>query len=401
MITARAGRPIEIKAVSAKDPSKDRPIEKTGLNFVDDPMKLATSSEIDLVVELIGGADGVAKELVETSLTYGKSVVTANKALIANHGLELAELAEKHSVLLAFEAAVAGGIPVVKALRESLAGNQLRAVYGILNGTCNYILSEMGKTGAVFDDILKEAQDKGYAEADPGFDIDGVDAAHKLAILAAIAFGMAPQLHTLRTEGIRKITPMDTEYAAKLGYKIKLVACAEKTDNGILQTVEPCLVPEESPLYHVGNVLNAVKLKADLVGSVFLEGPGAGGDATASSVIADIIDVARDVRYYPFGISCKALSADKSLKERPGEHHFYVRLFSNDQAGALADITRVFHGNNISLDIIQQPKHVAGEVSPVILTTHPTTQRAVEAACAAIGALETVVSEPQCLRIIS
>lgn len=400
LLAARAGRAIEVTAISARNPEKQRPFDMDGLAFMPNPLALATSSHVDCVVELIGGEEGTARKLVQAALENGKPVVTANKALIAHHGLELAELAEEQGITLAFEAAVAGGIPVVKTLREGLASNKFTAVRGILNGTCNYMLSEMGASKREFEDILKEAQDKGYAEADPGFDVDGVDAAHKLAILSAIAFGHAPHMHSVQTEGIRDITPTDMQFAQALGYSIKLLGSAHQTPSGIMQRVCPYLVPVESSLGQVHGVTNGVSMQADLIGELFMQGPGAGGDATASSVIADIMDIARGVTYFPFGIPTKELTRDAPPKNDQSQMQYYIRTATNDQPGALADITRVCHGNNISVDIAQQPRHIAGEPSPLILTTHATTDHAIRAACASISVLPTVVTEPLAIRIL-
>ena len=400
LLATRTGKRVNIAAVSARDLSKDRPIDMGSLHVVPDPMELATSDNIDCVVELIGGAEGVAKELVTTALEQGKHVVTANKALIAHHGLELAEIAEKNQVQLAFEAAVAGGIPVVKTLRESLAGNQCSTIRGILNGTSNYILSEMGKSKRPFADILKDAQDKGYAEADPTFDIDGTDAAHKLCILSSIAFGTTPQIQSVHKEGMEHITPADLEYAAQLGYAVKIIGTATQTDHGVIQGVYPTMVPLDSPLAQVHDVLNAVSLDGDKVGSVFLEGPGAGGDPTASSVVADIADIARGTHYFAFGAPTTTLNA-----QRPPKHQlqtsYYLRTATSDQAGVLADITRIYHGQNISVDIMVQPRHTTGEPAELVFKTHPTTEESIHAAVAAIGALPTVVTEPQIIRIMS
>lgn len=400
LLAARAGRPITITAVTARDPDKDRPFNKDGLKFLANPMELATNDNVDCVVELIGGESGIAKDLVRSALAHGKHLVTANKALIARHGFELAEIAEEQGVTLAFEAAVAGGIPVVKALREGLSGNQISAVYGILNGTCNFILTNMMKTGRSFDVVLKEAQDKGYAEADPTFDVDGIDTAHKLAILASIAFGTAPQIGSVTTEGIRHITLEDLKYAAELDFAIKLLGSATMTEQGIVQGVYPYLVPNSSPLAHVDDVLNAVSIHGDMVGSAFLEGPGAGGNATASSVVADIMDVAKGTRYFPLGIPAESLSQERS-QAKAKECCYYLRTSTNDEVGVLADITRLCHGQNISVDIMTQPRHTPGEPAQLVFTTHPTTAEAITAAGAAINALPAVITQPQIIRIMS
>lgn len=400
LLEARAGRAIHIAAVSARDPDKARAFNKDGLKFVADPMELATDENIDCVVELIGGESGIAKDLVRSALAHGKSVVTANKALIAHHGFELAEIAEEQGVTLAFEAAVAGGTPVVKALRESLAGNQVSTIHGILNGTCNFILTTMKNTGRSFGEVLKEAQDKGYAEADPTFDVDGIDTAHKLAILSSIAFGTTPQLGSVTIQGIRDITLEDIKYAAELDFTIKLLGSARMTEAGIVQGVYPYLVPYSSPLAHVDDVLNAISIKGDMVGEAFFEGPGAGGNATASSVVADIMDIARGVHYFSLGMPTESLNQERSTAPA-GECSYYLRTCTNDQAGVLADITRLCHGQNISVDIMTQPRHTPGGPVQIVFTTHPTTEVAITAAGAAINALPAVIMEPQIIRIMS
>lgn len=399
LLADRTGRQIKVVAISARDPNKPRPINTDGIEFVADPLALANHPDIHCVVELIGGADGIAKQLVRAALENGKHVVTANKALIAHHGLELAEMAEKNHIQLAFEAAVAGGIPVIKVLRESLVGNQCTAIRGILNGTSNYILTEMARSKRPFADILQDAQDKGYAEADPTFDIDGTDAAHKLAILSAIAFGITPQIKAVQKEGMASITPEDLNYATDLGYAVKIIGSAEQTPQGVIQGVYPMLVPLESPLARVDRVLNAISVAADMVQSIFLEGPGAGGDATASAVVADIADIARGTRYPAFGVPTDKLDASRPAKTQP-ETSYYLRTATDDKAGVLADITRIYHGQNISVDIMIQPRHTADQPAQLVFTTHPTTDEAIRTAAAAIGALEAVVMQPQVIRIL-
>jgi homoserine dehydrogenase len=400
LLEARSGRALTLHAASVRDIKKKRSIDMSTMKLVDDPLMLATSSEIDVVVELIGGADGIAKQLVETALKHGKSVVTANKALIAHHGVALAELAEAHGVVLAFEAAVAGGIPVIKTLRDGLAANQFTRIEGILNGTCNYILTEMWNDKRGFDDVLKEAQAKGYAEADPSFDVDGIDAAHKLAILASLAFGMRPNIAAVQAEGIRAITLTDMEFAEQLGYRIKLLGVANVAADGVEQRVYPCMVPISAPLANVHGVLNAVALQGDFVGELFLEGAGAGGKPTASSVVADLVDVARGVAYKPFSIPVAALT-QKTAPKNSAEIAYYVRLTVKDRAGVLADVTRIFHEHDISVCSMVQPSHKAGSDVQVILTTHPTAESAMQAAAKAIAALPTVLTSPHLIRMLA
>lgn len=399
MLAARAGRKLTLVAASVRDTKKKRNFDTSGIKMVADPLELATSSSIDVVIELIGGAEGIAKELVETALTHGKSVITANKALIAHHGVVLAELAEAHGVLLAFEAAVAGGIPVIKTLRDGLSANKITRIEGILNGTCNYIFTEMQTGKRAFDEVLKEAQAKGYAEADPSFDIDGTDTAHKLAILASLAFGIRPNIGAVQAEGIREITLTDMEYAAELGYRIKLLGVASASAEGVEQRVYPCMVPTSEPLANVHGVLNAVSLSGDVVGELFLEGAGAGGEPTASSVVADLVDVARGVAYKPFSVPVASLK-DGKPPAKSTETAYYVRLTVSDRAGVLADVTRIFHGQGISVCSMVQPSHAPGSDVQVILTTHPTSETAMVDAAAAIAALPTVISPPHLIRML-
>ena len=294
IVTARAGRPIAVTAVSARDRSKDRGFPVTGLRWYEDPVALAGDPGVDVVVELIGGSEGPARALAEAAIAAGKPLVTANKALLAVHGASLARAAEERGVALGFEAAVAGGIPVIKALREGLSGNRISAVAGILNGTCNYILTQMRERGREFADVLADAQKLGYAEADPSFDIDGVDAAHKLAILAALAFGRPVAFDDVHVEGIRRVSAVDIAFASELGYRIKLLGIARQTEAGIETRVHPCMVPQTAPIATVDGVFNAVVAEGDFVGRVMLEGRGAGAGPTASAVVADLIDIARN-----------------------------------------------------------------------------------------------------------
>lgn len=305
-LAARCGRTIRVTAVSARDRNRDRGIDLGGLAWFDDPVALAKSDEIDCLVELIGGSDGPAKAAVEAALSAGKHVVTANKALLAAHGVALADLAESKGVALAFEASSAGGIPVVKTLREALAGNNVSRISGILNGTCNYILSRMEQEGLTFEACLKDAQRLGYAEADPTFDVEGFDTAHKLAILTSLAFGTKIDAEAIHVEGISAITPLDLKMADDLGYRIKLLGVAERTKTGIEQRVHPTMVPKSSPIAQVMGVLNAVSVDADAVREITLVGPGAGGDPTASAVVADIADVARGTAGLPSACRSRA-----------------------------------------------------------------------------------------------
>ncbi len=360
---------------------------------------MASDPTIDVVVELIGGAEGMARELVETSLLAGKSVVTANKALIAHHGLHLASMAEKTGAMLAFEAAVAGGIPIIKALRDGLAANRFRRIVGILNGTCNYILTSMWETKRSFDDVLKEAQSLGYAEAEPSFDVDGIDTAHKLAILTSLAYGSAPAIGNVYVEGIRRITLRDMEFADELGYAIKLLGITAQTEHGIEQRVHPCMVAKDSPLGTVHGVYNAILAEGDAVGTVFFEGRGAGAGPTASSVVADIMDIARGVTYKPFTLPVAALH---SLPFAGMEHlrcSYYLRLSVTDRPGVLAEVTSIFKTEKISLRSFLQHSHKPGETVQLVLTTHETHESSMMKAVAAIAKLDSMKEQPYMIRI--
>jgi homoserine dehydrogenase len=408
-LAERAGRPIEVVAVSARNRSKKRDADLSGLRFVADPVALAADPAIEVFVELIGGEEGVAKKAVETALAAGKHVVTANKALLAHHGASLAALAEKNGVALNFEAAVAGGIPVVKVIRESLQGNDIARVYGILNGTCNYILTLMEKEGRSFADVLKEAQAQGYAEADPTFDIGGFDTAHKLALLTGLAFGTRPSFDSVYVEGIESITPADIEAAGDLGYRIKLLGVALRTDSGIEQRVHPTMVPKDRAIADVDGVLNCVAIDGDFVGEVMLIGPGAGAGPTASAVTSDLIDIARGHILPPFGTTAKALKPYKKAEMRAHEGGYYIRLSVYDRPGAFAAIAGRMADQGISIESIVQRRPGAelpgfnrrDENAPafVVLITHQTTEAAIRKALAAIERDGHVDQKPQMIRI--
>src|SRR5687767_7933819 len=332
-LTLRCGRPIEIVAVTARSKGKNRGIDLRKFRWVKDPIALARDPGIDVFVELIGGAGDPARRAVEIALGSGKSVVTANKALLAAHGVKLAALAERHHVALNFEAAVAGGIPIVKTLREGLVGNKLARIYGILNGTCNYILTRMEQERLSFGDCLKEAQRLGYAEADPSFDIEGHDTAQKLAILASLTFGVRVDPGAIYVEGITSITTADLEAADELGYRIKLLGVAVKTEQGIEQRVHPTFVPKDSAIAQVMGVTNAVTIDAEGIAPITLVGPGAGGMATASAVVADIADIARGVRASPFGRATNSLTVAGKAPMQLHEGGYYIRLLAVDKPG--------------------------------------------------------------------
>ena len=399
LLAARCGRPIQVAAVSARDRNRDRSLDLSAFTWYDDPVAMAGSDEIDVLVELIGGDAGPAKGAVEAAIAAGKDVVTANKALIAHHGTALASAAEAQGVALNFEAAVAGGIPIIKAMREGLAGNRFSRVYGILNGTCNYILSAMRDSGRDFGEVLGEAQALGYAEADPAFDVDGVDAAHKLSILTSLAFGCPVNLESVYIEGIRQVSAIDIEFATELGYRIKLLAIARLTEYGVEQRVHPCMVAEGASIAHVGGVFNAVVAEGDFVDRVVFEGRGAGAGPTASAVVGDLIDIGRNIRLPAFSVPANAL---KVLPPAVMDRHvgpYYVRLSVLDQPGVIADISAILRDQEISIGSMLQRGRAPGEAVPVVLITHENEEAAMVRAMALIGGLDSVVEEPKIIRI--
>jgi homoserine dehydrogenase len=405
------GRPIAVAAVSARTRDKARGVALEDIPWFSDPVELAADRSIDVLVELIGGSDGVAKAAVEAALAAGKPVVTANKALLARHGTELARLAEKHGVALNFEAAVAGGIPVIKTLREALAGNQIRRVYGILNGTCNYILTKMQDEHRTFGDVLGEAQAKGFAESDPTFDIGGFDTAHKLALLTSLAFGTRVALDQIDVEGIQGITQADIEAADDLGYRIKLLGVALATESGIEQRVHPAMVPQHSAIAEVSGVTNCVAIDGDSVGNLLLVGPGAGAAPTASAVMGDILDIARGATPYPFRIPAAKLAPYTRAKLGRHQGAYYVRLAVYDRPGAMGAIAGRMGEQHVSLESIVQRRprgaqiginarpETPGAPTPVILITHETTEQAIRAALDAIHRDGNVSEKPQMIRI--
>ena len=399
LLAQRAGRPVEIVAVSARSRSLDRGIDISSYRWFDDSVEMADADDIDLIIELIGGSDGIAKALAEKALAAGKHIVTANKALIAHHGTALAKIAEKSGAAIYCEAAVAGGIPILKGLREGLCGNRISRVYGILNGTCNYILTEMRDTGRTFDDVLLEAQKLGYAEADPTFDVDGIDTAHKLAILSAISFGTKVDFDGIHVEGIREIAPIDIEFAKELGFGIKLLGIASKDGDEIEQRVHPCMVPMSASIAHVEGSFNAVVADGDYVDSVLHEGRGAGGGPTASAVVADVIDIARGHRVPLFGIPAAELS---DTPTRGMDHHkgaYYVRFNVVDESGVLANITQALTDHNVSMESVLQRSHDPDQIVPVVMTLHETDEAAMRRAIDQISKNGAVVEPPVVIRI--
>jgi len=406
-LTARCGRPIDIVAVTARSKAKNRGIDLKKIRWVSDPIALARDPGIDVFVELIGGAGDPARRAVETALANGKSVVTANKALLAKHGVKLAALAERNHVALNFEAAVAGGIPIVKTLREGLVGNRLARIYGILNGTCNYILTRMEREGLSFADCLKDAQRLGYAEADPAFDIEGHDTAQKLSILASLAFGIKVDPAAIYVEGISSIAPEDLSWADELGYRVKLLGVAVDTGKGIEQRVHPTMVPKDTAIAQVMGVTNAVTVDAHAVHAITLVGPGAGGMATASAVVADIGDIARGVRTPPFGRTTSGLVTSRKAPMQRHEGGYYIRLLARDKPGSAATIARRLAQQGISIESIvlrhagTQGGSNPGKAAPVpvILITYATTEDAVRRALAAVRRDRVISGSPQVIRI--
>lgn len=405
-LATTCGRVIEITAVTARDRSKDRGVDLAGITWFDDAVSLASQGDIDVFVELMGGTGDPAYASVKAALTHGVHVVTANKALLAAHGIELAEIAEKHGALLNYEAAVAGGIPVIKALRESMTGNTISRVYGIMNGTCNYILTKMEKEGLSFEACLKEAQRLGYAEADPAFDIEGNDTAHKLSILTSLAFGTAIAADDIYLEGITNISIEDIQAAADLGYRIKLLGVAQRTESGIEQRVHPTMVPHDTVIAQVDGVTNAVAIESDILGELLMVGPGAGGDATASAVLGDIADIAKSrpgAQHVPaFGRPANALLPYKRARMQSHEGGYFIRLKVVDRTGVFANVAKQMADNDISLEsIMQHSKHYADPAEPktIILVTHATFEASVRKAIVSIKAEGYLVGEPQVIRI--
>ncbi|MEX0753061.1 MAG: homoserine dehydrogenase [Xanthobacteraceae bacterium] len=406
-LTERTGRPIELVAYASKDPPKDKTLDLSKARKLPDPVALARDGGIDVFVELMGGEGDPAKSSVEAALSLGRPVVTANKALLARHGVALARLAEKHGAALAFEAAVAGGIPIVKTLREGLGGARINRIYGILNGTCNYILTRMFQERLSFADCLKEAQRLGYAEADPTFDIGGFDTAHKLAILTSLAFGTEVDAEAVHVEGIESISLADLDAAHELGYRVKLLGVAQRTEAGIEQRVHPTMVRQGTVIAEVNGVTNAVAIDSDMM-ELTLIGPGAGGDATSASVVADLVDLAAGRRMPAFGRPAAKLAKPRRAPMQRHEGGYYIRLSAVDRPGTVAAIATRLADENISLESIVQrhrgahggedPASAAGPV-PVILITYATTEAAVRKALAAVEAAGAIAEPPQLIRI--
>ncbi|WP_443023769.1 homoserine dehydrogenase [Sneathiella sp.] len=401
LLQARSGAHLSVTAVSSRDRTKDRGVSLDGIKWYEDARDLATDPDVDIVLELIGGSDGIARELCEASLKSGKPVVTANKALLAEYGNELARIAEERGTPLAYEAAVAGGIPIIKALREGLAGNAISRVYGILNGTCNYILTEMEETGGEFAAILRDAQKLGYAEADPSFDIDGVDAAHKLAILASVAFGTPVDFSNVYIEGIRDVSAADITSARELGYRIRLLGVARRTARGIEQRVHPCMVRRDSTIANVNGVFNAVVVDGDFVNETTYVGRGAGEGPTASAVVADIIDIALGRHTPTFGVPVAKMNPIPTSPIADHRGCYYVRLTVEDKPGVIADVSAVFRDENISIESLLQRGRASGEAVSVILVTHEAKEEALVRALGKIAQFTHSMAKPRMIRIAS
>lgn len=397
LLAARTGRPITITAVSARDRTRDRGVGLTGYDWEDDPVALARRHDVDVFVELMGGSDGPAKLATEAALAAGKDVVTANKALLALHGQALAETAEAAGRVIRFEGAVAGGIPVVKSLTEGLAGNEITRIMGVMNGTCNYILTRMESTGLPYETVFQEADALGFLEADPQLDVGGIDAGHKLAILAAIAFGTRPDFDGIEIEGIERISIDDIRQAADMGFRIKLLGVARRSARGLEQRMQPCLVPADSPLGQLEGGTNMVVIEGDAVDQVVLRGPGAGEGPTASAVMGDVCDLARGFRIPTFGQPAATLQdAPPAVAGLPAP--YYLRLSLLDKPGALAKVATVLGDAGVSIDRMRQYDH-SDTQAPVLIVTHKTTRAALNQALAAMDKTGVVASEPVALRI--
>ncbi|WP_288942394.1 homoserine dehydrogenase [uncultured Roseovarius sp.] len=397
LLAARAGRPVAITAVSARTRDKDRGVNLSDYAWEDDPVALATRDDVDVFVELMGGSDGPAKAATEAAIAAGKDVVTANKAMLAHHGQALATAAESAGSVLRFEAAVAGGIPVIKALTEGLAGNDITRVMGVMNGTCNYILTRMQATGQGYNALFEEADKLGYLEADPNLDVGGIDAGHKLALLSSIAFGTQVNFNAVELEGIQSVTLEDINHAADMGYRIKLLGVAQLTGRGLEQRMSPCLVPASSPLGQLEGGTNMVVLEGDMVEQIVLRGPGAGEGPTASAVMADVMDIARGIRLSTFGQPATRLQQAKPARAATPAP-YYLRMSLEDKPGALAKVATVLGEAGISINRMRQYRH-DDTTAPVLIVTHKTTRTALDGALDAMTKLDVIASAPVALRI--
>lgn len=397
LLKARTGRDIVITAISARNRDKDRGVSMSGYAWEDDPVALATRDDVDVYVEVMGGTDGPAKASTQAALAAGKDVVTANKAMLAIHGQALAEQAEAAGRVIRYEAAVAGGIPVIKALSEGLAGNEITRVMGVMNGTCNYILTRMEKAGLSYQEAFAEADGLGYVEADPTLDVGGIDAGHKLTLLSAIAFGTKPDFDGMELEGIERVSIDDIRAAADMGYRIKLLGVAQRTGRGLEQRMQPCLVPANSPLGQLEGGTNMVVIEGDAVEQIVLRGPGAGEGPTASAVMGDVCDIARGLRLPTFGQPAHTLeTATRARSQLPAP--FYLRMELMDKPGALAKIATILGNSGISIDRMRQYDH-DGTNAPVLIVTHKTSRAALDDALAAMETTDVISTAPVALRI--
>ncbi len=397
LLEARTGRPLVITAVSARSKSKDRGVNLSSYAWEDDPVALAKRDDVDVFIELMGGEDGPAKAATEAALALGKDVITANKAMLAMHGQALAEAAEAQGSVIKYEAAVAGGIPVIKALGEGLAGNEITRVMGVMNGSCNYILTRMEDAGLPYADVFAEADGLGYLEADPQLDVGGIDASHKLALLSSLAFGTQVNFAGIELEGIERVSIEDITAAADMGYKIKLLGVAQMTGRGLEQRMQPCLVPDTSPLGQLQGGTNMIVLEGDAVGQIVLRGAGAGAGPTASAVLSDICDIARGYRGHAFGQPAKTLEvATPALSQRAAA--YYLRMTLMDKPGALAKVASVLGEAGVSIDRMRQYGHVE-DTAQVLIVTHKTTRGDIDHALTAFTATSVVSGDPVALRI--
>ena len=405
-IARRLGRGVNIFMVSTRDEAKARALCPDGTRITADPFEVVRRPEVDIVVELFGGT-GIAKELVFEAVRHGKHIVTANKKLLAEHGGELFALAEKHNVMVQFEAAVAGGIPIIKALREGLAANRIRSIAGIINGTSNFILSEMREKGSAFADVLKEAQRLGYAEADPTFDIEGHDAGHKITIMSALAFGTPVNFSACYLEGISKLDSRDIKYAEELGYRIKLLGITRRSEKGIELRVHPTLLPESRLLANVNGVMNAVRVNADMVGETLFYGAGAGALPTASAVVADIIDTSRLIaadsgqRVPSLAFQPAQVQAQTMLPMDEITSSYYLRVQAEDKPGVLGQIAGLLAAQNVSIEALIQKGVLDGRTAEIVILTHSTVEKHIKAAIAAIETLGSVREKVVMIRMES
>ncbi|MFZ5750860.1 MAG: homoserine dehydrogenase [Pseudomonadota bacterium] len=397
LIARRAGRPIEIVAVSARDRTRNRDADLSGYVWESDPVALARRADVDVFVEVMGGSEGAARDATEAAIAAGKDVVSANKALLAHHGQRLAEAAEARGHVIRFEAAVAGGIPVIKALTEGLAGNEIRRVMGVMNGTCNYILTRMETAGLPYETVFEEARQLGYLEADPNLDVGGIDAGHKLSLLAAIAFGTRVSFDAVELEGIGRISIDDIRQAGDMGYRIKLLGVAQMTGRGLEQRMSPCLVPADSPLGQLQGGTNMVVLEGDAVGQIVLRGAGAGAGPTASAILSDVIEIARGSRIPTFGQPAVTLAEPIAARATSAAAH-YLRMNLVDKPGALAKVAAALGDAGVSIDRMRQYRH-DDTTAPVLIVTHKTTRDAVDHALSRLPATGVVLGEPVAIRI--